>query len=77
MVDISLIDAISEWPIPVYVFQGSVDHSAETSHAKAYFDSIKAPAKEFYLFEGNGHMASAENPKKYHQLNEQKLKKKD
>ncbi|NER11751.1 Pimeloyl-ACP methyl ester carboxylesterase [Muriicola jejuensis] len=77
MTDLNLIDEVSEWPIPVYIFQGSEDHFTETSLAKTYFDSIKAPTKEFYLFEGNGHMASAENPKKYHELIKQILEKKE
>jgi pimeloyl-ACP methyl ester carboxylesterase len=68
MVDLNMIDEMAEWPIPVYIFQGSEDHFAETSLARAYFDSIKAPTKEFHLFEGNGHMASAENPKRYREL---------
>ncbi|MCB0490089.1 MAG: alpha/beta hydrolase [Cyclobacteriaceae bacterium] len=74
MVDLNLIDNMPEWPIPVYIFQGSEDHFAETSLAKEYFDSISAPTKEFYLFDGNGHMASAENPKRYRELLQSILK---
>ncbi len=73
MVDLNLIDKVAEWPLPVYIFQGSEDHFTDTSLAKAYFDSIKAPTKEFYLFEGNGHMASAENPNKYREIIKQIL----
>ena len=74
MVDLNLIDKIPKWPIPVYIFQGSEDHFTETPLAKAYFDSIKAPTKEFYLFDGNGHMSSAENPKRYRELLQMILK---
>ncbi len=75
MVDLNLIDKVAEWPIPVYIFQGAEDHFTDTSLAKEYFDSIKAPTKEFYLFEGNGHMASSENPKKYREIIKQILEK--
>lgn len=68
MVDLNLINEVSEWQIPVYIFHGSEDHFAVTSLSKSYFDSINAPLKEFFLFEGNGHFVSAENPEKYRAL---------
>lgn len=64
----NLMKDIPEWTIPVYIFQGSDDHFTETTVAKAYFDSLKAPVKEFYLFEKTGHFASAENPTKYRSI---------
>ncbi len=68
MVDLNLIEMISDWPIPVHFIHGELDHMAETSVSKAYFDSITAPRKKFYLFEDIGHFASAENPEKYTEI---------
>lgn len=74
MVDLNLINEVPDWQIPVYIFHGSEDHFAVTSLSKTYFDSINAPLKEFFLFEGNGHFVSAENPEKYRNLVEEILK---
>jgi len=47
--------------IPIFIFQGQEDLTALPELAKAYFDSIKAPRKEFYLVPGTGHgMSTAE-----------------
>lgn len=45
--------------IPIYIFQGQEDLAALPELAKAYFDSIKAPRKQFYLVPGTGHEPSA------------------
>jgi len=47
------------FPIPIYIFQGEQDLTAPPKLAKAYFDSIRAPRKEFYLVPGTGHAPSA------------------
>lgn len=45
--------------IPVFIIQGQEDLTAAPELAKAYFDSIKAPRKQFYLVPGTGHEDSA------------------
>lgn len=67
-VNLNLIKAVPEWEIPIYILQGENDHFAETTLAKAYFDSLEAPSKEFYLFDDSGHFVSAENPEKYRSI---------
>ena len=42
-------------PIPIFILQGAEDLTAPPEIAKAYFDSIKAPAKQFHLVSGTGH----------------------
>jgi hypothetical protein len=39
--------------------QGQEDLTALPELSKAYFDSIKAPRKQFYLVPGTGHEPSA------------------
>jgi pimeloyl-ACP methyl ester carboxylesterase len=46
-----------EFAIPVYVIQGAEDFTTSTEIARQYFDSIKAPRKEFVTIEGAGHFA--------------------
>lgn len=45
--------------IPIFIIQGQEDLTAAPELAKAYFDSIKAPRKQFYLVPGTGHEDSA------------------
>jgi pimeloyl-ACP methyl ester carboxylesterase len=49
----------TDFAIPIYIFQGQEDLTALPELAKAYFDSIKAPRKQFYLVPGTGHEPSA------------------
>ena len=41
--------------IPIYIVQGGADLTAPPELARAYFDSIKAPRKQFFLVPGAGH----------------------
>jgi pimeloyl-ACP methyl ester carboxylesterase len=57
MVDLPALG--TDFAIPIYIFQGQEDLTALPELAKAYFDSIKAPRKQFYLVPGTGHESSA------------------
>jgi pimeloyl-ACP methyl ester carboxylesterase len=45
--------------IPIFILQGEADLTALPELAKAYFDSIKAPRKQFFVVPGTGHEPSA------------------
>jgi pimeloyl-ACP methyl ester carboxylesterase len=45
--------------VPIFMIQGQEDLTAAPELARAYFDSIKAPRKQFYLVPGTGHEDSA------------------
>lgn len=49
----------TDFAIPIFILQGEEDLTAVPELAKAYFDSIKAPRKQFYLVPGTGHAPSA------------------
>jgi pimeloyl-ACP methyl ester carboxylesterase len=49
----------TNFQIPVYIVQGQADLTALPELAKAYFDSIKAPRKRFYMVPGTGHEQTA------------------
>ena len=65
---VNLIRDVPELKIPVFIMQGENDHHTETSLAKAYFDSLQAPTKKWYLFEDAGHGANFEQPKRYRSI---------
>jgi pimeloyl-ACP methyl ester carboxylesterase len=56
-VDLSALG--TDFTIPIFIFQGQEDLTALPELAEAYFDSIKAPRKQFFLVPGTGHEASA------------------
>jgi pimeloyl-ACP methyl ester carboxylesterase len=49
----------TDFKIPIYIVQGEADLTALPGLAKTYFDSIKAPRKQFFLVPGTGHEPSA------------------
>ena len=57
--DVDLPALGTDFAIPIFILQGQEDLTALPDLAKAYFDSIKAPRKQFYLVPGTGHEPSA------------------
>jgi pimeloyl-ACP methyl ester carboxylesterase len=57
MVDLKALG--TDFAIPMFIVQGDEDLTAPPALAKAYFDSIHAPRKQFYLVPGTGHEESA------------------
>jgi pimeloyl-ACP methyl ester carboxylesterase len=53
--DLSLLG--TDFQIPMFFLQGERDERTQASLTKEYFDTIRAPHKEFVLFEGAGHFA--------------------
>ena len=49
----------TNFALPMFIIQGQEDLTAPPGLAKAYFDSIHAPRKQFYLAPGTGHEESA------------------
>jgi pimeloyl-ACP methyl ester carboxylesterase len=56
--DVDLPALGTTFAIPIFILQGQEDLTALPDLAKAYFDSIKAPRKRFYLVPGTGHEPS-------------------
>ncbi|WP_449538530.1 alpha/beta fold hydrolase [Ferdinandcohnia sp. Marseille-Q9671] len=46
---------VSSIDIPLYIVMGKYDYMTSTNAAKQYFDSIKAPFKDFIVFEKSAH----------------------
>ncbi|GHO90534.1 proline iminopeptidase [Reticulibacter mediterranei] len=54
--------------VPFFIFQGETDVVTPTTSAKAYFDELEAPHKEFVLIKQAGHLAAFAQPEQF--LNE-------
>ena len=46
-----------QFEVPIFIFQGDTDILTPTELAKAYYDEIEAPYKEFVLIKNAGHLA--------------------
>lgn len=56
-VDEDLFTTAPALRLPVFVIQGAGDLSTPTGPAKAWFDAVRAPRKEFVVIESAGHFA--------------------
>jgi pimeloyl-ACP methyl ester carboxylesterase len=56
-----------DFKVPIFFFQGAEDEVTAASLAKAYFDAISAPHKEYVAFDGVGHFAVWSVPDKFRQ----------
>ncbi len=52
--------------IPVFFFLGKYDYINPTPLAKEYYELLKAPKKQYVLFENSGHDPAWEESAKYH-----------
>ncbi len=64
----NLLRDVPEWEIPVFIIQGEEDYFTDTSLAKQYFDSLKAPTKMWFLIENATHNIPMEQPEKYRSI---------
>jgi pimeloyl-ACP methyl ester carboxylesterase len=55
----------TDFSIPVFFFEGKEDYMAPVEPAYAYFEQIKAPRKEFVLFEGGDHFTPLDRPDEF------------
>ncbi len=57
-------EAVPDVDIPIYFFAGEKDMTCCTSIQKEYFETVKAPHKEFFLYEGCAHSPIYEDKEK-------------
>jgi pimeloyl-ACP methyl ester carboxylesterase len=63
-----------ELKVPVFFLIGRHDHVVPPEASAAYFEKLKAPAKEFVWFEESGHEPPAEEPSKFHKIMEERVR---
>lgn len=54
--------------IPVYFFAGLYDYNCPWPLVKQYYQQLKAPQKDFFLFEKSGHSLLFEEPARFNDL---------
>jgi pimeloyl-ACP methyl ester carboxylesterase len=51
--------------VSFFIFQGDTDAITPTASARAYFDELEAPHKEFVLIKQAGHLAAFARPEQF------------
>jgi pimeloyl-ACP methyl ester carboxylesterase len=64
MISTDLAKQLTEFTVPVYLFEGTYDYTCNYSLAKSYFEVLKAPIKGFYTFDQSAHSPMFEEPEK-------------
>ena len=63
-----LSQEIDSMQVPVYIFQGKYDYQCPTLTAKKFYDQLKAPDKDFFIFENSAHNLNIEEPEKFNAI---------
>src|SRR6267154_467142 len=59
------LTAITKLSVPLILFEGRHDRTVNSEVAATWFDTVKAPDKQFVWFEHSGHMPMTEEPGKF------------
>jgi pimeloyl-ACP methyl ester carboxylesterase len=59
-----LSQQLTEFELPIYLFEGIYDYTCNYTVAREYFEKIHAPIKGFYTFENSAHSPIFEEPEK-------------
>jgi len=65
---------IDSMRIPVYIFQGKYDYQTPSLLAKSFFDRLKAPKKEYFVFEHSAHSPLMEEPARFDSIVREKTR---
>ncbi len=65
---LDLRNEVKEVDVPIYLFHGFHDRQVSLELTKKYFDEIKAPKKEMYIFEKSAHSPIFEEQEKVLQI---------
>ncbi len=64
-------DLMAEIPtldVPIYFVQGRYDHLVPMQVSRDYYESLRAPHKEYVVFENSAHSPIYEEPERFHEL---------
>lgn len=65
VMNINLRKTLKKVDCPIYFFVGKNDIQTSTKIAKEYFEELKAPKKDLFLFENSGHQIHQDEPEKF------------
>ncbi|MHC1702505.1 MAG: alpha/beta hydrolase family protein [Tenuifilaceae bacterium] len=68
VINTNLFNEIDSMRIPVYILQGLYDYQTPSPVAKEFYNQLKAPVKEFFLFENSAHSPNMEEVEKFNQI---------
>jgi pimeloyl-ACP methyl ester carboxylesterase len=68
LLSVDFLSADTVFKVPVFLICGKYDHNTPTDLARQYFSKIKAPLKQFFIFENSGHLIPFEEPDKFNKL---------
>jgi proline iminopeptidase len=74
LVQADLTKTAAEFPVPWYVIHGAEDLNTPVGPARAYFDAMQAPKKQFAVIEGAGHFALATDAEVFVRLMKEMLR---
>ena len=60
-----LLVSATRFEVPVFILHGEYDYQVSYTLAKAYYDIIDAPDKEFYSFANSAHSPNLEEPEAF------------
>lgn len=63
-----LSQEIDSMQVPVYIFQGKYDYQCPTQTAKEFYDQLKAPNKDFFIFKNSAHSPNIEETEKFNKI---------
>lgn len=61
----NLFETSIDFQVPVYIIHGKYDYQTSYVLAKEYFNTFKAPKKEFFTFENSAHSPNLEEPERF------------
>ncbi len=73
VIDKNLFEDIDSLHVPVYIFQGTHDYQTPTSLAKEFYDQLKAPKKEFFVFKNSAHSPMMEEVERFNSIVREKV----
>jgi pimeloyl-ACP methyl ester carboxylesterase len=68
LLTVNLSKQVPELKVPVYILMGKHDYNWSAELAKKYFDTLKAPQKEFVWFKNSAHAPNGEEPEKFNKI---------
>jgi len=68
LLSVDFLSADTVFRIPVFFICGKYDYNTPTDLARQYFNKIKAPVKQFFIFENSGHLIPFEEPDTFNRL---------
>ena len=68
VINTNFFNEIDSMKVPAYFFHGSYDYTTPYPLAKEFYQQLKAPQKEFFIFENSAHSPIMEEPEKFNAI---------